>query len=59
MDHIKGIILKSPDVDTVFGFIKKLAASNIDKETIKDFLMQVLEQEIIVNRRSQNGKDSN
>ena len=57
IEHIKDISHKGPDVDTIFGYIKKATASNIDKETIKDFIMQLLEQ-IIVNKVSQSGKDS-
>ena len=59
MNHLNDISYKSPDVDVGFGFIKNLAAFNIDKETIKDFLVQLLEEKIIVNGKFQNGKDSN
>lgn len=57
--NLNDISYKSPDVDVGFGFIKNLAAFNIDKETIKDFLVQLLEEKIIVNGKFQNGKDSN
>ena len=57
--NLNDISYKSPDVDVGFGFIKNLAAFNIDKETIKDSLVQLLEEKIIVNGKFQNGKDSN
>ena len=57
--NLNDISYKSPDVDVGFGFIKNLAAFNIDNETIKDFLVQLLEEKIIVNGKFQNGKDSN
>ena len=57
--NLNDISYKSPDVEVGFGFIKNLAAFNIDKETIKDFLVQLLEEKIIVNGKFQNGKDSN
>ena len=58
VDHIKDISQKRPDHDAIFDFIKKSTASNIDKEAIKAFIAQLLEQKIIVNKRSQSGKDS-
>ena len=58
IDHINDISHKRPDLDAIFDFIKKSTASNIDKEAIRAFIAQVLEQKIIVNKRSQSGKDS-
>lgn len=29
------------DVDTILGYIKKATASSVDKETIKDFIMEL------------------
>ena len=58
IDHIKDISYKRPDLDAIFDFIKKSTTSNIDKEVIKAFIGQLLEQKIIVNNRSQTGKDS-
>ena len=58
IDHIKYISHKRPDLDAIFDFIKKSTTSNIDKEAIKAFITQFLEQKIIVNKRSQSGKDS-
>ena len=58
IDHIKDISHKRPDHDAIFDFIKKSTASNIDKEAIKAFIAQLLEQKIVVNKRSQSGKDS-
>lgn len=39
--NLNDISYKSPDVDVSFGFIKNSSASNIDKETIKDFIVQL------------------
>ena len=58
IDHIKYISHKRPGLDAIFDLIKKSTASNIDKEDIKAFIEQLLEQEIIVNKRSQSEKDS-
>ena len=58
IDHIKDISYKRPDLDAIFDFIKKSTTSKIDKEVIKAFIWQLLEQKIIVNNRSQTGKDS-
>ena len=58
IDHIKDISYKRPDLDAIFDFIKKSTTSKIDKEVIKAFIGQLLEQKIIVNNRSQTGKDS-
>ena len=41
----------------IFDFIKKSAASNVDKEAIKTFIATFREK-LIVNKRSQSGKDS-
>ena len=58
IDHIKDISHKRPDLDANFDFIKKSTASNIDKEAIKGFIAQRLEQKIILNKISQTGNDS-
>ena len=58
IDHIKGISHKRPDLDASFDFIKKSTASNIDKEAIKGFIAQRLEQKTILNKISQTGNDS-
>ena len=57
-DHIKDISYKRPDPDAIFNFIKNSTGSNIDKEAVKALIAQHLKQEIIVNKRSQTGKDS-
>ena len=46
VDHIKEISHKRPDIDAIFDFIKRSTASNIDKEVIKAFLAQFLEQKM-------------
>ena len=58
IDHIKDFSHKRPDLDAIFYFIKKSTASKIDKEAIKAFIAQLLEEKIIVNKRSHSGKDS-
>ena len=58
IDHIKDISHKRADLDASFDFIRKSTASNIDKEAIKGFIAQSLEQKIILNKRSQTGNDS-
>ena len=55
---IKDISHKRPYLDAIFDFNKKSTASNIDKEAIKAFIAQLLEQKTIVNKRSQSGKNS-
>ena len=58
IDHIKDISHKRPDLDGIYDFIKKSTASNIDKEAIKAFIAQLLEQKVILSKRSQTGNDS-
>ena len=55
INHIKDI---SHNLDAIYDFIEKSTASNIDKKAIKAFIGQLFEQKIIVNKRSQTGKDS-
>ena len=58
IDHIKDISHKRQDLDAIYNFIKKSPVSEIDKEVTKAFMAQILEQKIIVSKRSQTGKDS-
>ena len=58
IDHIKDISHKRPDLDAIFDFIKKSTLSNIDNDALKAFIAPLSEQKIIVNKRSQSGKDS-
>ena len=58
INHIKDISHKRRNLDGIFDFIKKSTPSNTSKEAIKAFIAQLLGQNIIVNKRSQTGKDS-
>ena len=58
IDHLKGIRHKFPDVDSIFDFITRTAASNITKEALGDIITDLVKQNIIINKKSINGCDS-
>ena len=58
IDHLKGISHKRPDVDSIFYFITRTAASNITKEALADIITDLVKQNIIMNKKSINGTDS-
>ena len=58
IDHLKGISHKRPDVDSIFDFITRTTASNITKEALADIITDLVKQNIIINKKSINGRDS-
>ena len=58
IDHLKGISHKHPYVDSIFDFITRATASNITKEALADIITDLVKQNIIINKKSINGRDS-
>ena len=58
IDHLKGISHERPDVDSIFDFITRTTASNITKEALADIITNLIKQNIIINKKSINGRDS-
>ena len=58
IDHLKGISHKRLDVDSIFDFITRTTASNITKKALADIITDLVKQNIIVNKKSTNGRDS-
>ena len=58
IDHLKGISHKRSDVGSIFDFITRTTASNITKEALANFITDLVKQNIIVNKKSINGRDS-
>ena len=58
IDHLKGISDKRPDLDSIFDFITRTTASNITKEALVDIITDLVKQNIIINKKSINGRDS-
>ena len=58
IDHLKGISHKHPDVDSIFDFITRTTASNITKKALADIITDLVKQNIIVNKKFINGRDS-
>ena len=49
---------KRPDIDSIFDFLFKTKATNIDKDTLTDSISQQITQNVLVNRKTPNGYDS-
>ena len=58
IDHLRGISHKRPDVDSIFDFITRKTASNITKKALADIITDLVKQNIIINKKSINGRDS-
>ena len=58
IDHLKVISHRRPDVDSIFDFITRTTASNITKKALADIITDLVKQNIIVNKKSINGRDS-
>ena len=58
IDHLKSMSHKRSDVDSVFDFITKSTASNITKEALADIITDLVKQNIIINKKSVNGRES-
>ena len=57
IDHLKCISHKCPDVESIFDFITRTTASNITKEALADIITDLVKQNIIINKKSINGRD--
>ena len=49
---------KRPDIDSIFDFLSKTAATNIDEDTLADSISQLLTLKVLVNKKTANGYDS-
>ena len=49
---------KCPDLDSIFDFLSKTVATNIDKDTLTDSISQLITQKVLVNKKTPNGSDS-
>ena len=49
---------KRPDLDSIFDFLSKTVAINIDKDTLTDSIAQLITQKVVVNKKTPNGSDS-
>ena len=49
---------KRPNIDSIFYFLSKTLATNIDKDTLADFISQLITLKILVNKKTPNGHDS-
>ena len=58
IDHLKGISHKHLYVDSIFDFITRATASNITKEALADIITDLVKQNIIINKKSINERDS-
>ena len=57
-DHLKGISHKRPDVYSKFDFIARANACTITKEALADTITDLVKQNITINKKSFNGRDS-
>ena len=57
IDKIRGK-KKRPDIDSIFDFLSKTVATNIDKDTLTDSISQLITQKVLVNKKTPNGYDS-
>ena len=55
IDKLKGK-KKRPDIDSIFDFLSKTVATNIDKDTLADFISQLITLKVLVNKRLQTVK---
>ena len=49
---------KRPDIDSIFNFLSKMEATNIDKDTPTDSISQLITQKVLVNKKTPNHYDS-
>ena len=47
-----------PDIDSIFDFLSKTVATNIDKDTLTDSILQLITQKVLVNKKTPNSYDS-
>ena len=55
---MKGISHKVPDINSIFDFITRTTASNITKEALTDIITDLIKQNIIIDKKSINERDS-
>ena len=48
---------KRPDIDSIFDFLSKTVATNIDKDTLADSISQLITLKVLVNKMTSNGYD--
>ena len=48
---------KRPDIDSIFNFLSKTVATNIDKDTPTDSISQLITQKVLVNKKTPNDYD--
>ena len=48
---------KRPDIESIFDFLSKTVATNIDKDTLADSISQLITLKVLVNKRTSNGCD--
>ena len=58
INHLKGISHKGPDVNSIFDFITRTTTSDITKEVLADIITDLIKQNIIINKKSINERDS-
>ena len=49
---------KRPDIDSIFDFLSKTVATNIDEDTLADSISQLPTLKVLVNKKTANGYDS-
>ena len=49
---------KRPDIDSIFDFLSKTVATNIDKDTLTNSISQRITQKVLLNKKTPNGCDS-
>ena len=49
---------KRPDIDSIFNFLSKTEATNVDKDTPTDSISQLITQKVLVNKKTSNHYDS-
>ena len=57
IDHIKTIKEKHVDINSIFEYINKNTASNINKNATENFISQLTKQKIIINKKIPVGCD--
>ena len=56
IDKLRG--KKRPNIDSIFDFLSKAVAANIDKDTLVDSILQLFTLKLLVNKNTPNGNDS-
>ena len=49
---------KRTDIDSIFAFLSKRVATNIDKNALADSISQLITLKVLVNKKTPNGYDS-